>query len=122
MIQLRTRLSIADNSGGKLGRCIQVYNHVCPGSVFLISIRKQKTSFSSKIKLKRGDVFKALLLRIKKPIHRKDGTRLNFQSNDIVLLNSKAEKMLGTRLKGAIPFEVRRKKWLKLAALSPSLL
>lgn len=120
MIQLRTRLSIADNSGGKLGRCIRCAENATPGSLILISIRKQKSSPLSKVKLKKGDVYKALLLRIKRPFRRKDGTRIQFNTNDIILLTSK-DKTLGTRLKGAIPYEVRTKKWVKLASLAPSL-
>jgi large subunit ribosomal protein L14 len=121
MIQLRTRLSIADNSGGKLGRCIRGPKNPTPGTLILVSLRKQKSSPFIKVKLKRGDVYRALLLRTTRPICRKDGTRVKFQTNDIFLLTTK-DKALGTRLKGAIPYEVRKKKWLKLAALAPSLL
>ncbi len=122
MIQLRTRLSILDNYGAKLGRCIRVNSKTQPGTIVLLSLRKLKKikARADKAQLKRGDLYKALILITTRPLARIDGTSLRFQHNGAILLTSN-EKILGTRFKFALPYEVRKKKWAKLVSLTPSL-
>lgn len=117
MIQLRTRLVVRDNSGGKQGRCIQVYkNPRVPnsGDLVLVSLRKVKSKGKSKVK--KGDVLKGLLLHTSRPLHRKDGTRVLFCQPNVLLLTSKMKPM-GSRLKAMLPYEVRAQKWVKLGSM-----
>ncbi|MGX7583144.1 50S ribosomal protein L14 [Candidatus Vidania fulgoroideorum] len=99
-------LTSADNSGAKKSMCIRILGNnkkvakVC--DIIKVSIKK----CSKKSKVKKGFIYNAIIVRTKFGIFRKDGTKLSFEDNAIVLLDKKFE-MIGTRIKGIIPLEIR---------------
>jgi large subunit ribosomal protein L14 len=115
MIQKQTILQLGDNSGARFARCIDVYNPKKMGSInafILVSIK----SVRLKGKIKKGDLLKAIVIRVKYKVTRKTGNFLSCNENTIVLLNKKNE-LYGTRVFGPISQELRKKNFLKLLAL-----
>ncbi len=122
MIQMQTRLDVADNSGAKQVQCIKVLGGskrrvASLGDIIVVSI-KETTPHG---KVKKGEVKKALIVRIRKEYKRKDGSSIRFDSNAVVLLNDKKE-MIGTRVFGPIAREVRSSGFLKIVSLAPEVL
>lgn len=113
MIQSQTELKVGDNSSASLCYCIKVYKKGFIGNIFLVSIKKIKL----KSKIKRGCLFKAILVQVKHKTQRKSGFSINFSNNAVILLNKKNEP-LGTRIFGAIGNEMRQKFLLKIVALA----
>lgn len=118
MILSLTRLKVSDNSGVKYVKCFKIVkNYVGSiGSIIHVSIKSNK----NKSKLQKGNIAKGIVIRSKKFINRLTGDYLNFDSNDVVLLNDKYE-ILGTRVFGPLPSELRKKGHLKLLSLGSSL-
>ncbi len=114
MIQIQTIIKVADNSGARNGKCIHVYKNKTGSinSLILVSIKNIKNDG----KLKKGDIFKSIIIRLNKKVHRKTGDSLAFSENSIVLLNKKNE-LYGTRVFGPICNELRKKNLLKLLSL-----
>jgi len=118
MIQVGTKLNVVDNTGVKFVKCIKVLGgtrkknaHI--NDIILVSIKK--SSFSSKIK--EGCIYKAVIVRTKKNLLRRDGTIIKFYDNSVVLLD-KEENIVGTRIFGLIPEEMKSKKWSKIISLA----
>ena len=122
MIQMQTKLNVADNSGAKLVRCIKVLGgskHMITGisDVIVVSV----ISVIPGSKVKKGQVMKAVIVRTKNYISRKDGSEIRFDDNAVVLIDNNKEP-IGTRVFGSISREVRQKGFLKISSLASEVL
>ena len=122
MIQMQTKLNIADNSGAVKAMCIKVrggskrrYANI--GDVIKVSIKEA----APRGKVKKGDVYNALIVRSAKGVRRNDGSVIRFDNNAVVLLNSKLEP-IGTRIFGPVTRELRGEKFMKIISLAPEVL
>lgn len=117
MIQTKSFLKLADNSGAFYAECIRVYKpsykKMRLGTLLLVSI--QQVKLQSKLKI--GSLQKGILVRLKQKCSRQNGNYLQFGDNSMVLLNSKNE-FFGTRLFGPISTELRKKKIVKILSLA----
>lgn len=123
MIQVQTKLKVADNSGAKTVQCIKVLGgykkrYARIGEVFTAAV-KEATPHTA---IKKGDVVRAVLVRTKKEIRRKDGTYLRFSENACVIIDKEKKEPKGTRVFGPIAREVRRQGFFKIASLAPEVL
>jgi large subunit ribosomal protein L14 len=125
MIQKGTFLNVVDNSGAKVGVCIHIYSgyksrYAFTGSTILVSIKNLRSKRRASSKIKKGEIYKALIVRTKKQINKFSGDTLFFLDNSIVLLN-KQNKFIGTKVFGSIPSSFRYSKFLRIASLSSGL-
>ena len=119
MIQLRTVLNVADNSGAKKILCIQVkggsFRKVgTVGDVIVAAVREAAPNGN----IKKGDVVKALIVRTKKEIRRKDGSYVRFDDNAAVVIDANGDPK-GTRIFGPVARELREKKYMRIVSLAP---
>ncbi|KAH7883040.1 ribosomal protein L14b/L23e [Phlebopus sp. FC_14] len=130
MIGLKGTLNVIDNSGAFLVECVNVLKQKVNnrwGSVgdeivcVVKQARTQSGAGSSALKVQRGDVRRAVIVRTKKPVRRPDGQYIRFDDNAVVLLNNKRE-MLGNRIGGVVSADLRRKGWGKIASLAPKVI
>lgn len=118
MIQMQSILKVADNSGAKRVMCIKVLGGSkrmiakC-GDVIVVSIR----AVTPNGKVKAGEVHRALIVRTKKGVTRKDGSTIKFDSNSVVLLN-KQNETIGTRVFGTVPRELRAGGFTRVVSLA----
>ena len=123
MIQVQTKLKINDNSGIKIGQCIKIYKRKIGkiGDKILISAKKLRLNQKKKIKIRKGDLFKALIVHTK--YHKKStvGNMIKFDKNCIIILSNQ-NKPLGTRIFGPITSEFRKQKNFKILSLSSNIL
>lgn len=121
MIQLRSSLQIADNTGAKRASMIrrlgQNKKTADVGDVIVVNIKEASVDSS----VKKGSVVKAVVVRTKAPIRRKDGSYLRFDSNAIVILDNNGNPR-GTRIFGPVARELRNKKFMKIVSLAPEVL
>ncbi len=122
MIQKESILDVADNSGAKKVMCIGIlrgtHHYIAAiGDVIIISI-KEAIPHS---KVKKGDKYKALIVRTKTGIKRADGSTIKFGTNAVVLL-SKQDEPIGTRIFGPVVRELRNKGFLRIISLAPEVL
>ena len=122
MIQQETRLKVADNSGAKTVQCFKVLGgskrrYATVGDVVVVSV---KTSIPGGM-VKKGDVSRAVIVRVSKELRRKDGSYIRFDENAAVLLNSQNEPR-GTRIFGPVARELREKQFMKIVSLAPEVL
>jgi large subunit ribosomal protein L14 len=122
MIQVQTRLSVADNSGAKDVMCIKVLGgskrrYASVGDVIVVSVKKAIPQG----KVKAGEVLKAVIVRTKQAIRRPDGSFIAFDSNAAVLL-SKQNEPIGTRIFGPVTRELRGCGQMKIISLAPEVL
>ena len=122
MIQMRTMLAAADNSGAKRLMCIKVLGgskrrYATVGDVIVVSIKEA----IPRGKVKKGDVMKAVVVRVRKDIRRADGSVIRFDRNAAVLINNQSEPV-GTRIFGPVPRELRAKNHMKIISLAPEVL
>lgn len=122
MIQMQSRLSVADNSGARELQCIKVLGgshrrYAGVGDIIKVSIKEALP----RGRVKKGDVYNALIVRTKKGVRRSDGSILRFDSNAAVLLNNKLEP-IGTRVFGPIARELRGDRFMKIVSLAPEVL
>ena len=122
MIQMTTRLDVADNSGAKLVECIKVLGgtrrkYAAVGDVIVVAVKEAIPN----AKVKKGDVTKAVIVRTKKPLSRTDGSYIRFDTNSAVLINAQLEP-IGTRIFGPVARELRAKKFTKIISLAPEVL
>ena len=122
MIQVQTQLTVADNSGAKRVACIKVlggshrrYAHV--GDIIVVSVKEALPQ----AKVKKGDIYKAVVVRTTKEIARADGSLIRFDTNSAVLLNKNMEP-IGTRIFGPVARELRAKNFMKIVSLAPEVL
>ena len=122
MVQQESRLKVADNSGAKEVLCIRVLGgtkkrYAYIGDSIVVSIKSAISSSS----VKKGTVSKAVVVRTKKEIRRKDGSYVRFEDNAAVLLNENDEPK-GTRIFGPVARELREKQFMKIVSLAPEVL
>ena len=121
MIQLRSILDVADNTGARKAALIQrmgqntPYAHV--GDVVTVHIKERTTDST----VKKGEVAKAVVVRTKAPIRRSDGSYLRFDSNAIVIIDA-TNNPKGTRIFGPVARELRAKNFMKIISLAPEVL
>ena len=122
MIQMRTMLQAADNSGAKSLMCIKVLGgskrrYATVGDVIVVSIKEA----IPRGRVKKGDVMKAVVVRVRKDIRRADGSVIRFDRNAAVLITPQMEPV-GTRIFGPVPRELRAKNHMKIISLAPEVL
>jgi len=123
MIQVQSKIKVADNSGAKMVQCIRVTGgykkrYARIGEVFTAAVKEAAPHTA----IKKGDVVRAVLVRTKKEIGRKDGTYLRFDDNACIILEKDKKDPRGTRVFGPIAREVRRAGFAKIASLAPEVL
>ena len=122
MIQMQTRLDVADNSGAKLVQCIKVLGgsrrrYAGLGDIIVVSIKEAIADS----KVKKGTTAKAVVVRTKREYRRADGSYIKFDVNSAVILNAQLEP-IGTRIFGPVARELRGKKFMKIVSLAPEVL
>ncbi|MFP4092924.1 MAG: 50S ribosomal protein L14 [Cyclobacteriaceae bacterium] len=122
MIQQESRLNVADNSGAKEVLCIRVLGgtgkrYASVGDKIVVTVKSALSSSN----LKKGTVSKAVIVRVKKEVRRKDGSYIRFEENAAVLLNPNDEPR-GTRIFGPVARELREKQFMKIVSLAPEVL
>ncbi len=122
MIQMQTRLNVADNSGAKELMCIKVIGgskrrYASIGDIVIVSIKDAMPN----AKVKKGDVAKAVIVRTIQKLRRPDGSYIRFDDNSAVLINA-AKEPIGTRIFGPVARELRAKQFVKIVSLAPEVL
>ncbi|WP_027185848.1 50S ribosomal protein L14 [Desulfovibrio inopinatus] len=122
MIQVESKLDVADNSGAKKVSCIKVLGgsrrrYASVGDIIVVSIKEAMPHS----KVKKGAVMKAVVVRTKKEVGRPDGSYIKFDNNSAVLLNNQLEPV-GTRIFGPVARELRQKSFMKIVSLAPEVL
>ena len=122
MIQMRTILEVADNSGAKRVQCIKVLGgsrrrYAAVGDVIVVAIKEAVAG----TKVKKGDTAKAVVVRTTREYSRQDGSYIKFDENSAVLINAQLEP-IGTRIFGPVARELRGKKFMKIISLAPEVL
>lgn len=122
MIQMRTILNVADNTGAKKVSCIRVIGrsnkkYAEIGDVITANVKEA----TAEAIVKKGDVVRGVVVRTKYPIRRKDGTYLRFDSNAVVLIDKEGNPR-GTRVFGPVARELREKNFMKIISLAPEVL
>ena len=122
MIQMQSNLYVADNSGARRIQCIKVpggskRRFASIGDIIVVSIKDA----IPRAKVKKGEVFKAVVVRTSKEFTRNDGSTIRFDKNAAVLLD-KQEEPIATRIFGPVTRELRTKKFMKIISLAPEVL
>ena len=122
MIQMQTVLDAADNSGARRVQCIKVLGgskrrYAGVGDVIKVSVKDA----IPRGKVKKGEIYNAVVVRTRKGVRRKDGSLIRFDGNAAVLLNSKLEP-IGTRIFGPVTRELRTGNFMKIVSLAPEVL
>jgi large subunit ribosomal protein L14 len=122
MIQMQSVLSAADNSGARKVMCIKVLGgskrrYAGVGDVIKVSVKDA----IPRGRVKKGEVYNAVVVRTKKGVRRKDGSLIRFDGNAAVLLNARLEP-IGTRIFGPVTRELRTGRFMKIISLAPEVL
>ncbi len=122
MIQMQTNLDVADNSGAKKVMCIKVLGgshrrYAGIGDIIKVSVKDA----IPRGRVKKGDVYNALVVRTRKGVRRSDGSVIRFDGNAAVILNNNLQP-LGTRIFGPVTRELRGEKFMKIISLAPEVL
>jgi len=122
MIQMQTLMTVADNSGAKMVQCIKVLGgskrrYANIGDVIKVSVKEA----IPRGKVKKGDVYDAVIVRTRKGVRRPDGSVIRFDTNAAVLLDNKRE-VIGTRIFGPVTRELRNEQFMKIISLAPEVL
>ena len=122
MIQVQTELFVADNTGATKIECIKVLGgskrrYASIGDIIVVSVKEA----IPRGKVKKGSVYKAVIVRTKQSIFRNDGSKVKFDNNAAVLTDEKGEP-LGTRIFGPVTRELRTKGQMKIVSLAPEVL
>lgn len=122
MIQLRSILEIADNSGAKKVMCFHIMGgsrrrYASLGDTIVVSVKEATPNAS----VKKGDVAKAVVVRTVKEVRRMDGSYIRFDQNAAVLINAQGEP-IGTRIFGPVARELRQRKFMKILSLAPEVI
>lgn len=122
MIQMQSMLDVADNSGAKEVQCIKVLGgshrrYAGIGDIIKVSVKDA----IPRGKVKKGDVFNAVVVRTRKGVRRPDGSVIRFDGNAAVLLNN-ALAPIGTRIFGPVTRELRSERFMKIVSLAPEVL
>jgi large subunit ribosomal protein L14 len=122
MIQMESVLDVADNSGAKRVRCIKVLGgskrkYATIGDVIVVSVKDAAPNG----KVKKGQVARAVIVRTRKEVRRRDGSYIRFDDNSAVLI-TKENEPVGSRIFGPVARELRAKKFMKIVSLAPEVL
>ena len=122
MIQMQSRINVADNSGAKEVQCIKVlggskHNIAKLGDIIVVSVKNALPNG----KVKKADIFRALIVRTAKEVKRSDGSTIKFDNNAVVLIN-KTKEPIGTRIFGPIAREIRSRGFMRIISLAPEVL
>ena len=122
MIQMQSRLDVADNSGARSVQCIKVLGgskrkYAGVGDIIVVSVKEA----IPRGRVKKGQVMRAVVVRTAKDIRRADGSVIRFDRNAAVLVNNQREPV-GTRIFGPVPRELRAKNHMKIVSLAPEVL
>jgi large subunit ribosomal protein L14 len=122
MIQMQTNLTVADNSGAKRVQCIKVLGgshrrYAGIGDIIKVSVKDA----IPRGKVKKGEVYNAVVVRTKKGVRRPDGSLIRFDGNAAVLLNNQLQP-IGTRIFGPVTRELRSERFMKINSLAPEVL
>jgi large subunit ribosomal protein L14 len=122
MIQMQTSLNAADNSGARRVQCIKVLGgsgrrYAQIGDIIKVSVKDA----IPRGRVKKGEVYNAVVVRTAKGVRRSDGSEIRFDSNAAVLLNNKLEPV-GTRIFGPVTRELRTERFMKIISLAPEVL
>jgi large subunit ribosomal protein L14 len=122
MIQLKSLLEVADNSGARKVVCVKVLGgsrrrYASVGDIIVVAVREATPNS----KIAKGSVHKAVVVRTAKAVSRPDGSYIRFDVNSVVLIND-AEEPVGTRIFGPVARELRAKKFMKIVSLAPEVL
>ena len=122
MIQMQTVLDAADNSGAKRVQCIKVLGgskrrYAAIGDVIKVTVKDA----IPRGKVKKGEIYNAVVVRTAKGVRRNDGSLIRFDGNAAVILDSRLEPV-GTRIFGPVTRELRSKKFIKIISLAPEVL
>ena len=122
MIYMQSKMDVADNSGAKRLQCIKVLGGskrrcASVGDVVVVSVKEAIPNS----RVKKGEIHKAVIVRTKQPVRRKDGSLIKFDSNAAVLLTNQKEP-IGTRIFGPVTRELRSVGYMKIVSLAPEVL
>ncbi|MCH7851181.1 MAG: 50S ribosomal protein L14 [Candidatus Marinimicrobia bacterium] len=122
MIQQESRLRVADNTGAKEVLCIRVlggshHRYASVGDLIVVTV---KSAIPGGM-VKKGEITRAVVVRTRKEVRRKDGSYIRFDENAAVLLNAQSEPM-GTRVFGPVARELREKRFMKIISLAPEVI
>jgi large subunit ribosomal protein L14 len=122
MIQMQTNLGVADNSGAKRVQCIKVLggshrHYASIGDIIKVAVKDA----IPRGKVKKGDVYNAVVVRTRSGVRRPDGSLIRFDGNAAVLLNNQLQP-IGTRIFGPVTRELRGDKFMKIISLAPEVL
>ena len=122
MIQMQSMLNVADNSGARRVQCIKVLGgskrrYAGLGDVIVCSVKEAQPNGN----VKKGEVVRCVIVRVKKDVRRADGSYIKFDQNACVLINNDGT-LRGTRIFGPVARELRDKKYMKIVSLAPETL
>ena len=122
MIQMQTTLDVADNTGARSVMCIKVLGgskrrYAGIGDIIKVSVKQA----IPRGKVKKGEVYNAVVVRTRKGVRRNDGSLIRFDGNAVVMLNAKLDP-IGTRIFGPVTRELRSEKFMKIISLAPEVL
>lgn len=122
MIQQQSLLRVADNSGAKTAKCIKVLGgfkrkFAYLGNIIIVSIHQLRNKSKTTSKVQKGEIYKALIIRTKTKIKRKDGSSVFFKNNCVSLINKQGNP-IATRIVGPIPKSLKKKKFMKFTSIS----
>ncbi len=122
MIQMKSRLEVADNSGARSVMCVKVIGgsrrkYASIGDVIVVSVKEA----IPRGRVKKGDVHKAVIVRTRASVRRADGSSVRFDRNAAVLISPEGEP-IGTRIFGPVTRELRSKGYMKIISLAPEVL
>lgn len=122
MIQMQTNLGVADNSGAKSVQCIKVLGgshrrYAGIGDIIKVTVKDA----IPRGKVRKGDVYNAVVVRTRKGVRRGDGSLIRFDGNAAVLLNNQLQP-IGTRIFGPVTRELRSERFMKIISLAPEVL
>jgi large subunit ribosomal protein L14 len=130
MIQVQTMLEVADNSGVKRVQCIKIIGgtrrrYATVGDIIIVAVKDSHPTYGLKDgtgkKVHTKSVLRAVVVRAKKPIRRKDGTYIRFDDNAVAIIDTKGEPK-GSRIFGPVARELRDRNFLKIISLAPEVL
>jgi len=119
---MQSKLTVADNSGAKKLMCIKVLGgtrrrYATVGDIIVVAVKEAIPNS----KVKKGDVARAVIVRTRKEVRRRDGTYIKFDDNSAVLVTAQNDP-IGTRIFGPVARELRAKKFMKIVSLAPEVL
>ena len=122
MIQMQSRLDVADNTGARSVMCIKVLGgskrrYASIGDIIKVTIKDA----APRGRVKKGDIYNAVVVRTAKGVRRPDGSLIRFDGNAAVLLNNKLEP-IGTRIFGPVTRELRNERFMKIVSLAPEVI